>query len=91
MTEQPPAGPLGADVAVTHILVVADPARSRRTPIRSATVNSKGARTDKAAGFAISARTLSRITRGAAGRLPREARNSAGNHAPTLTRNLHPN
>ena len=28
-TEQPPAGPLGADVAVTHILVVADPARSR--------------------------------------------------------------
>jgi len=27
--EQPPAGPLGADVAVTHILVVADPARSR--------------------------------------------------------------
>jgi catechol 2,3-dioxygenase-like lactoylglutathione lyase family enzyme len=25
----PPAGPLGADVAVTHILVVADPARSR--------------------------------------------------------------
>jgi catechol 2,3-dioxygenase-like lactoylglutathione lyase family enzyme len=29
MTQQPPAGPLGADVAVTHILVVADPARSR--------------------------------------------------------------
>jgi catechol 2,3-dioxygenase-like lactoylglutathione lyase family enzyme len=29
MTEQPPAGPLGADVAVTQILVVADPARSR--------------------------------------------------------------
>lgn len=29
MTEQSPAGPLGADVAVTHILVVADPARSR--------------------------------------------------------------
>jgi catechol 2,3-dioxygenase-like lactoylglutathione lyase family enzyme len=30
MTEQQePAGPLGADVAVTHILVVADPARSR--------------------------------------------------------------
>jgi catechol 2,3-dioxygenase-like lactoylglutathione lyase family enzyme len=29
MTEQPPPGPLGADVAVTHILVVADPARSR--------------------------------------------------------------
>jgi len=30
MPEQPPrAGPLGADVAVTHILVVADPARSR--------------------------------------------------------------
>jgi catechol 2,3-dioxygenase-like lactoylglutathione lyase family enzyme len=30
MTSQPPpAGPLGADVAVTHILVVADPARSR--------------------------------------------------------------
>jgi catechol 2,3-dioxygenase-like lactoylglutathione lyase family enzyme len=28
-TEQPRAGPLGADVAVTHILVVADPARSR--------------------------------------------------------------
>ncbi len=28
-TQQPPAGPLGADVAVTHILVVADPARSR--------------------------------------------------------------
>jgi catechol 2,3-dioxygenase-like lactoylglutathione lyase family enzyme len=28
-TDQPPAGPLGADVAVTHILVVADPARSR--------------------------------------------------------------
>ena len=29
MTEHQPAGPLGADVAVTHILVVADPARSR--------------------------------------------------------------
>jgi catechol 2,3-dioxygenase-like lactoylglutathione lyase family enzyme len=30
MTSQPPpSGPLGADVAVTHILVVADPARSR--------------------------------------------------------------
>jgi len=29
MTHQPPAGPLGADVAVTHILVVADPVRSR--------------------------------------------------------------
>jgi catechol 2,3-dioxygenase-like lactoylglutathione lyase family enzyme len=29
MTEQQPAGPLGADVAVTHILVVTDPARSR--------------------------------------------------------------
>jgi catechol 2,3-dioxygenase-like lactoylglutathione lyase family enzyme len=29
MTGQAPAGPLGADVAVTHILVVADPARSR--------------------------------------------------------------
>ena len=30
MTErQTAAGPLGADVAVTHILVVADPARSR--------------------------------------------------------------
>ena len=30
MTEQePPAGPLGDDVAVTHILVVTDPARSR--------------------------------------------------------------
>jgi catechol 2,3-dioxygenase-like lactoylglutathione lyase family enzyme len=27
--KQPDAGPLGADVAVTHILVVADPARSR--------------------------------------------------------------
>jgi len=27
--EQPPAGPLGPDVAVTHILVVADPVRSR--------------------------------------------------------------
>lgn len=26
---QPPVGPLGADVAVTHILVVSDPARSR--------------------------------------------------------------
>ena len=26
---QQPAGPLGSDVAVTHILVVADPARSR--------------------------------------------------------------
>jgi catechol 2,3-dioxygenase-like lactoylglutathione lyase family enzyme len=29
MTERSLAGPLGADVAVTHILVVADPARSR--------------------------------------------------------------
>jgi catechol 2,3-dioxygenase-like lactoylglutathione lyase family enzyme len=29
MTQQPPAGPLGTGVAVTHILVVADPARSR--------------------------------------------------------------
>ena len=29
MTEHQPAGPLGADVAVTHILVVTDPARSR--------------------------------------------------------------
>jgi catechol 2,3-dioxygenase-like lactoylglutathione lyase family enzyme len=29
MTEERPAGPLGADVVVTHILVVADPARSR--------------------------------------------------------------
>jgi catechol 2,3-dioxygenase-like lactoylglutathione lyase family enzyme len=29
MEPQPPAGPLGPDVAVTHILVVADPARSR--------------------------------------------------------------
>ncbi len=29
MTEHQPVGPLGADVAVTHILVVADPARSR--------------------------------------------------------------
>jgi len=28
MTQQP-VGPLGGDVAVTHILVVADPARSR--------------------------------------------------------------
>jgi catechol 2,3-dioxygenase-like lactoylglutathione lyase family enzyme len=27
--QQPAAGPLGADVAVTHILVVADPMRSR--------------------------------------------------------------
>jgi catechol 2,3-dioxygenase-like lactoylglutathione lyase family enzyme len=29
MTQQPSDGPFGADVAVTHILVVADPARSR--------------------------------------------------------------
>jgi catechol 2,3-dioxygenase-like lactoylglutathione lyase family enzyme len=29
VTQQPPAAPLGSDVAVTHILVVADPARSR--------------------------------------------------------------
>src|SRR6266576_3212844 len=29
MGQQPAAGPLGPDVAVTHILVVADPARSR--------------------------------------------------------------
>jgi catechol 2,3-dioxygenase-like lactoylglutathione lyase family enzyme len=29
MTQQASAGPLGADVAVTHILVVAAPARSR--------------------------------------------------------------
>jgi catechol 2,3-dioxygenase-like lactoylglutathione lyase family enzyme len=29
MMTQQPAGPLGGDVAVTHILVVADPARSR--------------------------------------------------------------
>ena len=29
MTHQPPAGPLGPDVAVTHILVVADAVRSR--------------------------------------------------------------
>ncbi len=29
MMTQPPVGPLGSDVAVTHILVVADPARSR--------------------------------------------------------------
>jgi catechol 2,3-dioxygenase-like lactoylglutathione lyase family enzyme len=29
MTQQASAGPLGADVAVTHILVVTDPARSR--------------------------------------------------------------
>jgi catechol 2,3-dioxygenase-like lactoylglutathione lyase family enzyme len=28
-SQQPPSGPLGADVAVTHILVVTDPARSR--------------------------------------------------------------
>ena len=29
MKQQPPEGPLGSGVAVTHILVVADPARSR--------------------------------------------------------------
>jgi catechol 2,3-dioxygenase-like lactoylglutathione lyase family enzyme len=29
MTQPPQAGPLGFDVAVTHILVAADPARSR--------------------------------------------------------------
>ena len=29
MTQQAAGGPLGTDVAVTHILVVADPARSR--------------------------------------------------------------
>ena len=29
MTQQPSAGPLGAGIAVTHILVVADPTRSR--------------------------------------------------------------
>jgi len=29
MKQQPPEGPLGGGVAVTHILVVADPARSR--------------------------------------------------------------
>ena len=29
MEQQPPAGPLGSDVAVTHILVVADPESSR--------------------------------------------------------------
>jgi len=29
MTQQPSSGPLGAGVAVTHILVVADPTRSR--------------------------------------------------------------
>ena len=29
MEQQPPAGPLGTGVAVTHILVVADPASSR--------------------------------------------------------------
>ncbi len=29
MNRQQPSGPLGADVAVTHILVVTDPARSR--------------------------------------------------------------
>jgi hypothetical protein len=28
-SQQPPSGPLGVDVAVTHILVVTDPARSR--------------------------------------------------------------
>jgi catechol 2,3-dioxygenase-like lactoylglutathione lyase family enzyme len=28
MEQQPPPGPLGSDVAVTHILVVADPQRS---------------------------------------------------------------
>ncbi|HUZ35745.1 MAG TPA: hypothetical protein VMV17_05410 [Streptosporangiaceae bacterium] len=29
MTQAPPVGPLGPDVAVTHILVVTDPARAR--------------------------------------------------------------
>jgi catechol 2,3-dioxygenase-like lactoylglutathione lyase family enzyme len=29
VTEQPPAGELGPDIAVTHILVVTDPVRSR--------------------------------------------------------------
>ena len=29
MGQQPPVGPLGSDVAVTHILVVADPVRAR--------------------------------------------------------------
>ena len=29
VNQQPPSSPLGADVAVTHILVVTDPARSR--------------------------------------------------------------
>ena len=29
MVNQQPPGPLGPDVAVTHILVVTDPARSR--------------------------------------------------------------
>ena len=29
MEQQPVAGPLGRDVAVTHILVASDPARSR--------------------------------------------------------------
>ena len=29
MNRQPPSSPLGTDVAVTHILVVTDPARSR--------------------------------------------------------------
>ena len=29
MSQQPSAGPLGAGIAVTHILVVADPTRSR--------------------------------------------------------------
>ena len=29
VNRQQPSGPLGADVAVTHILVVTDPARSR--------------------------------------------------------------
>jgi hypothetical protein len=29
VNRQPPSSPLGTDVAVTHILVVTDPARSR--------------------------------------------------------------
>lgn len=29
MEQQPPAGPLGSNIAVTHILVVAEPERSR--------------------------------------------------------------
>jgi hypothetical protein len=32
VNRQQPSSPLGADVAVTHILVVTDPARSRDLP-----------------------------------------------------------